>query len=388
MLNFMKPNHVKSSEEEEVLVEGDQREKHSMRDKLMSALFYGVSSLAVIFINKTIMSVYRFPYFDFLAASQFLVTTLILSILISTKYLENIPSLSLKVVRDIMPISIMFLGNVICGLGSTRSLSLPMLTALRRFSILMTMIAEWITMGTRPQNPIIISVTTMVGGACFAAMYDFSFDMVGYSLVFLNNIFTALSGVWMKKASMSSKFNKMTVLYYNSLFSAIAMVIFFVAEDIAFCFEGAPSLLHWCASGGDITGVTAADTTAATTAAASRMLLEEEFLPTMVAQSTLLRVVQFDQWFQWDFLLIFFMASLLGSVLNYAIFLCTNYNSALTTAVIGCLKNVLTTYVGMLAFSDYTFNWLNFVGLNISIAGSLYYTYVTMFKGVQGFGAG
>ena len=77
----------------------------------------------------------------------------------------------------------------------------------------------------------------------------------------------------------------------------------------------------------------------------------------------------------------FTCAALLGSVLNYSIFVCTTINSALTTAVVGCLKNVLTTYIGMMIFSDYTFSWWNFLGINISIAGSLYYTYVTMFKG-------
>jgi len=104
-----------------------------------------------------------------------------------------------------------------------------------------------------------------------------------------------------------------------------------------------------------------------------------------VTQSTLFKVSELSLWFRIDFLALFLLASLCGSLLNYSIFLCTSHNSALTTSVIGCLKNVLTTYVGMF-FYDYSFNLLNFVGLNISIAGSLYYTYITLFKGVQGFG--
>jgi hypothetical protein len=36
-------------------------------------------------------------------------------------------------------------------------------------------------------------------------MFDLSYDTAGYTMVFLNNVFTALNGVWMKKASMSGR---------------------------------------------------------------------------------------------------------------------------------------------------------------------------------------
>lgn len=316
--------------------------------KILAALFYAVSSLGVILINKIVLTNYGFPYFTFLAAVQFSATSIIMVTLIYLRKID-IPPLTASLFTEIAPISVMFLGNVVSGLGSTKSLNLPMFTALRRFSILMTMCGEYFLLNKSPCFSVVISVLLMVGGAVVAAYYDLAFDLYGYSLVLTNDLFTALCGIYMKKASTSAKCNKMGVLFYNSLFSAIALFMLFACEHILPIFH-------------------------------SKM--------EPITRSTIMQVGVFERWGDWQFVLLFTLAALMGSILNYSIFLCTTLNSALTTAVVGCLKNVLTTYVGMLFLGDYAFHWLNFIGLNISIVGSLYYTYITMFRGVAGYGGG
>lgn len=351
----------------------------STSKKAMAAVFYGVTSLAVIFTNKAIMTGYNFPFFDFLAAIQFLATTIILGTLVLMKKVD-IPVLNYPIFREVFPISLMFLGNVICGLGSTRSLNLPMFTALRRFSILMTMIAEYFILNNKPGGPIIFSVVLMVGGALFAAAYDLSYNSWGYTLVFLNNAFTTLNGVWLKRASMSGKCNKMGILFYNSLFSAAIMFAFFIMEHYNLSIENIQFDQR-------ITNFRSKVAVHSNHTKPHRMLSNGQILGLKntvlndVKQSTLTKIFLYDGWNQLDFLSLFIFAAFLGSVLNYSIFVCTTINSALSTAVVGCLKNVVTTYIGMLIFPDYAFNWWNFIGINISIAGSLYYTYYTMFRG-------
>jgi solute carrier family 35 protein len=346
----------------------------SKREKIFAAAFYATISMLVIFTNKWVMSGYKFPHSNFLAMVQFIVTSLVLAVLSFLKKVD-IPPISFSIIREILPLSLMFLGNVTTGLGGTYALNLPMFTALRRFSIFMTMIGELLVLGTKPSSPIILSVSMMVGGAFFAALYDFTFDFNGYKLLFLNNLFTAMNGIWLKKASQSGICSKMGVLYYNSFFSATIMLTYYLFdywihqlahnESTSNTLGATQELSHWFTVAG-------AD------------LIKQNIVSN--DSSYLEKIISFEGWNDSTFCFLFVCASFMGTVLNYSIFLCTTTNSALTTAVIGCLKNVLVAYVGMIFFHDYMFNWMNFVGLNISIIGSFHYTYITLVKGIKGYG--
>ena len=63
------------------------------------------------------------------------------------------------------------------GLGGTQELSLPMMTVLRRFSILMTMGAEFYILGYRPKTSVQLSVYMMIVGAVVASLNDLAFNL-------------------------------------------------------------------------------------------------------------------------------------------------------------------------------------------------------------------
>ena len=67
--------------------------------------------------------------------------------------------------------------NMLFGLGGTQELSLPMLTVLRRFSILMTMIGEFYILKIVADTKTQLSVYCMIFGAVIAALNDLAFNL-------------------------------------------------------------------------------------------------------------------------------------------------------------------------------------------------------------------
>ncbi|XP_058828029.1 uncharacterized protein LOC131687946 [Topomyia yanbarensis] len=293
--------------------------------KLTSAVFYGTASFLITVVNKTVLTSYRFPSFLVLSLGQ-LAASIIVLFLGKHFNIVKFPDLNRDIPRRIFPLPLIYLGNMMFGLGGTQALSLPMFAALRRFSILMTMILELRILGVRPTTAVQVSVYAMVGGALLAASDDLSFNLHGYLFVMVTNSLTAANGVYMKKKLDTADMGKYGLMYYNSLFM---------------------------------------------------------FLPAFIGTwlcGDLDKAWQFESWDDPLFAIQFLLSCVMGFVLTYSTILCTQYNSALTTTIVGCLKNISVTYIGMFIGGDYLFSWLNSIGINISVAGSLLYTYVTFRK--------
>ncbi|XP_032333339.1 UDP-N-acetylglucosamine/UDP-glucose/GDP-mannose transporter isoform X3 [Camelus ferus] len=290
-----------------------------------------------------------FPSPIVLGIGQMAVTIMILYVSKLNKII-HFPDFDKKIPIKLFPLPLLYVGNHISGLSSTSKLSLPMFTVLRKFTIPLTLLLETIILGKQYSLNVIISVFAIILGAFIAAGSDLAFNLEGYIFVFLNDIFTAANGVYTKQKMDPKELGKYGVLFYNACFMIIPTLIISVST-------------------GDLQ-----------------------------------QAAEFNQWSDVLFIIQFLLSCFLGTsvsvpccpfslccchaarcllpcprfLLMYATVLCSYYNSPLTTAVVGAIKNVSVAYIGMLVGGDYIFSVLNFIGLNICMAGGLGYSFLTL----------
>lgn len=184
------------------------------------------------------------------------------------------------------------------------------------------MLLEMKVLSVYPSKWIQFSVWSMIFGAIVAAFDDLAFTMEGYCYVMISNLLTAANGVYVKQNLDTVDMGKYGLMFYNSLIMiAPAIFMTWVIGDLHIAFN-------------------------------------------------------YPYWNQLFFLTQFMLSCVMGFILSYSIILCTQYNSALTTTIVGCLKNIFVTYLGIFIGGDYQFSWLNWIGINISAVGSVVYTFI------------
>ena len=287
--------------------------------QVLAAGGYALSSVCILIFNKIVLSSYRFNYPVLMTLFHMLVSVFVLSaarkgnLLSYTNFDRN---LALRV----FPLSLMFCANIVFGMYALRNTDIPMFATLRRLTVAVTVVLEFVVLAKRPQPMVLCAVLVMIVGSLIGGWGDLHYDPLGYFYVLLNNGITALYLVWMKRTCNETKLqhDQWGVMYYNSLLAVPVLVLFAL-------FNGEAA-----------------------------------------------RVVSFPYLNSVGFQLSFAVSAIMSFLMNASTFWCTKVNSALTTSVTGQVKNVATSFISIVAFGVVATPAL-LTGLSVGLSGSFLY---------------
>ena len=234
-------------------------------------------------------------------------------------YLLAKPMLSWRLLQGLAPLAVVNVLNVVSGLVGTGGLNVPMFIALRRFTLLFTILLERYWLKKTHDWPTLSAMGIMIGGAMVAAATDLTFNPSGYLAVLFNDLLTSLYLIMVKNTPATSGLSTTGMLFYNSTLSL-------------------PMLLT-----------------------------------AVVVMGEPAAVLKYPQLYNPQFILVLFLASALGLSINHSTFVCTRINEPLMTSVAGNLKNAVMTVVGAFAFPDFIFEPANATGLCLSMSGAIWY---------------
>eukprot|EP00547_Thalassionema_nitzschioides_P004744 CAMPEP_0194222346 /NCGR_PEP_ID=MMETSP0156-20130528/32707_1 /TAXON_ID=33649 /ORGANISM="Thalassionema nitzschioides, Strain L26-B" /LENGTH=473 /DNA_ID=CAMNT_0038953099 /DNA_START=100 /DNA_END=1521 /DNA_ORIENTATION=- len=329
------PDHNENSSSNSSPSKPPHNSEFSSFTKLLAAGSYAGSSIAIQLVNKITLTTYDFPSANFVALFQCVFVVVALSLAKHIfGYTHLYPRITLQSIQHMMPLPLIQVLNVGFGLFGTKAISIPMFTALRRTSVLLTLLSEMYLLRLPTPSAVIASVALLVLGAIVAAMNDLAFDGPGYWAVTASAVATTAYGVVSKiKLSGANKLSKWEILYINSLVS-----IPFFCTIISIQPSKSPD-----------------------------------------SDNAWQDILDFPHWTNPMFGICFALTSCLGFWLNFFILFNTQVNGPLSTTIVGTAKNVFTTYLGMMGVGgDYIFGWANFIGLNMSMGGAVWYSVTKM----------
>lgn len=193
--------------------------KASLRENLYVLaviLFFAISSLSAIFINKSCLSGYGFNFPFTLLMGQMIFSLLTLS-LMDLLGPARLPVLTRSQQLRVLLPTLLFIANVVVGLSALSLVNIPMFSAFRRLTLLFVMAAEYIMLNKRYSRSLIAAVVTMTVGAFVSALDDGTFSGLGYALVFINNVLTAAYLASIKRVMVEIDMSPLVLLYYTAL---------------------------------------------------------------------------------------------------------------------------------------------------------------------------
>lgn len=338
-----------------------------------SALFYALTAVAMNFLNRWAVVFYPQPLI--VLSLQMLAAACIVLPLQRSGRIRLARPLSLARARELSGISLLYTANTAFALFGLKTLSIPAYSTLKRLTPAVVLAAKAALRGAMPSRGVSVSVALLVGGSLVAGAGDLAFDALGYGFALLSCTSQAaylLLVEWSGRGAGGGGGGGRGG-GSNGKASGGGTATGGLLPVSAAATGGGDNTANDNSTGGRATtgelllynAVTSLPLLALLALLDGELLSMPRVFAASAAQHGLLTVV-------------FSVGgcALVGVALNYSLFLCTAFNSALTTTVVGGIKGVAVVLLGALFDSGARFSALGACGIALNCAGGMLYTAV------------
>jgi len=292
----------------------------------MVVAFYFVVSMALVFLNKNLMSK-EFEYPLFITWFQLIVAVVCVTFLgaigQSVETFSFIPPMDFKIetAQKVLPLALIFVAMVAFNNLCLLWVEVTFYQVARSTTIGFTIVFTYLILGQPTSWPAIRSCLIVILGFVVGSYGEVRFTWFGVIFGVVSSCFVSLYGIYVKKIMAAVDNNQWKLLFYNNLLSIFFMIPFI-----------------WLA--GEAEGLK------------SNELLWE-----------------FKTWVNLT------ITGLFGFLINIAVFLQIRFTSPLTNNIVGTAKACVQTFVAMIAYRN-PISFLNGVGIFLVIAGSFIYSHI------------
>lgn len=287
---------------------------------ILAALFYGIVSGSMSFVNKIVMTSYTFHFPNVLMLAQVIMLSIAVEVLRLLGY-SNTPKYTLERGKMFFIPSICFALHTTLALQALDYLTIPMYNVLRRLLPLTSLLFACVMLKKKPSLMVVTSVILVVFGCITAGFGDLEFSAFAYASALLSVICQSFYLTYIQKTGAEKGLSALTVLHTNSV-NCIPLLLIYT-----------------------------------------------------LCNKELLAALRFDGYYFIEFQAALFLDIGMGCILSYSLFLCTTMNSALTTSLVGVVKGVLTTIIGFYTFGGVAATSLTLIGVSLNTLGGAFYSY-------------
>jgi solute carrier family 35 protein len=287
----------------------------------LAALFYGSCSVMTVFLNKALFAVWKFKFPASLVTAQTLFTVgAILALERAGVVRRRGEKFSRAAFKRVFVVSAVFQLKLVLDMTALSLVNIPMYGVLKSATTPFVMLLDYGLLGKVASRRVQAAVFLTTLGGVLAGAGDLEFTLLGYVVALMSAATTAMYVVLVGKIGDELQLDSFTLLLYNSLWSApLSMCVVFAFGE------------HH-------------------------------------------RVLQYEHLARVGFLFAFLLSCSSAFVLNYATYLCTQLNEALTTSVVGRTKSIVQGIAGLFAFKVHT-SATNLSGIMFNSAGVAWYAY-------------